>query len=466
MKFYNREKEMQLFKRLERSKGLKFIVIKGLRRIGKTRLILEFLKNKKSVYIFVPKGKTVSLFLEDICSELNMPRFTRLLDFFRYAFDNNEYVFFDEFQNFYFMDKSIYSEIQKLVDEYSNKEKNITVFVTGSSYSLMKKIFSDYSKALYGRRDLEIILKEFDIATVIQILNEMKIKNIEDQIKFWSIFGGVPKFYSIIEKLDIHSFSEFEKLFKNYLRMFFEEGNAILISEFGGDYKIFFSILEAVASGSTKLSEIASVFGSDVIKTNRYMSILRKEYNLLTRATPTLSRKKTRNTIYMLKNNYLDFWFVFLKKKEILLEQDRFEDLVKNFSTNFNKFLGKKFEKFCLEAVKNSLISLPFSPEITGPQWGKFKGEKGKNTYEIDIIALNEKTKQILFAECKWKDKVNTEKVLRELKEKAKYVDWYNDKRKEYYAIFAKSFSKRIKDKNVFLFDLGDMKKIFKKKNK
>jgi hypothetical protein len=97
-----------------------------------------------------------------------------------------------------------------------------------------------------------------------------------------------------------------------------------------------------------------------------------------------------------------------------------------------------------------------------GKQWGKFKGEKGKNTYEIDIVALNDKTMQILFAECKWKNNVNASKILQELKEKANYVGWHKNKRKEYYVLFAKSFKNRVNEKNVFCFDLNDIEKFLR----
>jgi hypothetical protein len=80
---------------------------------------------------------------------------------------------------------------------------------------------------------------------------------------------------------------------------------------------------------------------------------------------------------------------------------------------------------------------------------------------EIDIVALNEQPKEILFAECKWQDKVDAEKVLVELKEKSQYVEWNNEKRKEKYAVFAKSFSKKFRQKDVYLFDLKDMEKLF-----
>jgi uncharacterized protein len=81
---------------------------------------------------------------------------------------------------------------------------------------------------------------------------------------------------------------------------------------------------------------------------------------------------------------------------------------------------------------------------------------------EIDIVALNEKEKGILFAECKWKENVDVEAILSELKEKAKLVQWNLGGRKESYAIFAKSFKKRVK--GALLFDLKDMEKALKGK--
>ena len=155
MRFYNREKELKLLEKVARGKGTRFVIIKGLRRIGKTRTVLEFLKNKNNyAYIFVPKDKSKDLFLEEISQDLNIPKFFNLKDFFRYIFEKYNIVFLDEFQNFYYVDSSAYSELQRIIDEFRRKGKNLLLIVSGSSYSLMNKIFSEYSKALYGRRDL------------------------------------------------------------------------------------------------------------------------------------------------------------------------------------------------------------------------------------------------------------------------------------------------------------------------
>ena len=85
---------------------------------------------------------------------------------------------------------------------------------------------------------------------------------------------------------------------------------------------------------------------------------------------------------------------------------------------------------------------------------------------EIDIVGINEKTKQILFAECKWKDNVNPKPLLKELYEKKEYIKWNNEKRKESFAIFAKSFRRKINSfegKKVQCLDLKDIASMLKK---
>jgi len=107
-----------------------------------------------------------------------------------------------------------------------------------------------------------------------------------------------------------------------------------------------------------------------------------------------------------------------------------------------------------LELIRN-LRFFPFTK--IGKWWHKDK--------EIDIVVLNEKTKEVLFTECKWKNRVNAESICKELAEKAQHVQWHNEKRKESFAIFAKSFSKKIKEfdgRKVYCFDLRDLRHLLK----
>lgn len=463
MKFYNRENELGLLKKVLDAKGTRFIIVKGIRRVGKTRAVLEALKRKGYAYVFIPKGKTSGSFLEEISGELNIPRFVTLKDFLRYILEKYKFVFLDEFQNFYYMEKSVYSDMQKIIDEFKRANRNICIFVAGSSYSLMNKIFSDYSKALYGRRDLEITLNELDVMDVFKILEDLNIKNIEDKIKFWSIFGGVPKFYELVEIFSPKTFEEFiDTTFSTNFKSWLDEGNTILKSEFGGEYKTYYTVMEAIAYGKTRLSEIASVFNNNITQTNRYITMLRKEYNLVMRVDPLISRP--RFSIYVIKNNFFKFWFRFVKRYESYYEQGLVNEIIESFKKNFNSYIGTAFEALCRELVKEKVVFKELFFTKVGRQGGRIPGKpKGKNTYEIDLVALNEKSKEILFAECKWKSKVNAKKVLEELVEKADYVEWNKEQRKEYFAVFAKSFRKRIEEfegKKVYCIGLGELKEM------
>jgi len=84
---------------------------------------------------------------------------------------------------------------------------------------------------------------------------------------------------------------------------------------------------------------------------------------------------------------------------------------------------------------------------------------------EIDIVAINEGTKEILFCECKWRNRNVDWGIVEELKQKAQLVDWHNKIRKERFLVVSKSgFTKncleKMHDEDVLHWDLGDIKKI------
>ncbi len=470
LKFYNRNEELSLLNELTSSRGLKFIVIYGRRRIGKTRLIQEFLTNKEHTYIFVPKDKTVDLFLDELSNSENIPKFTRFYDLLRFLFETKKYVFFDEFQNFYYMDKSIYSDIQKLIDEYKHKEIDISLLVSGSSFSLMKKILGDHSYPLYGRADIMMKLPPLDLKTVMDMLSDIGIKDISEMIKFYAVFGGVPKYYEHIGRFKALEFESAINImfFDQNMPFLKDEGKAVLISEFGGEYKIYFSILEAIASGKTTVGEIANIFEGKSGTASRYLDVLRNEYELVRRETPiTEDPRKSRIGIYRLNDNFLKFWFAFIKRYESFYEQGRVDELKRIFFENYVAFVGEAFEdiskKFCVK--KNSTGSFPFRFDTIGKWWGSFVDEGSKKAVEIDLVALNEKSKEILFIECKWQELKLTEaqKILDLLIKKSKFVPWKIKDRVEYFGIIGKKIEgkEKLMEKGYFTFDIRDFESLY-----
>jgi len=107
-------------------------------------------------------------------------------------------------------------------------------------------------------------------------------------------------------------------------------------------------------------------------------------------------------------------------------------------------------------------VLFPDTSQKVGKWW--YKGT------EIDIVALNERTAKIVFCECKWSNKKTNKKIIFDLKEKAKHVDWRNDSRKEEYCIISRGgFTPAARElieneDDVSGFDLADIERILSRK--
>ena len=243
---------------------------------------------------------------------------------------------------------------------------------------------------------------------------------------------------------------------------FYREGLYLLAEEFN-DFSTYSLILHALAEGKTKLSEISSHTDLEGKKISAYLDILEHLGFIQAMVPVTKKEKKFRGRSYLIADSFLEFWFRFINQHRSMIELGQQEQLLLSLQGEINSFIGRKFEKVCQQFLHYNPI---FAFNRIGKEWGNMPaGESGKDTYEIDLCAVNEKTKEILFGECKWQSKVDAQVILRELQKKASYVQWFDKQRKEYYVLFAKSFRyKNIDEKNVFLFDLNDMEREWKKR--
>ena len=160
---------------------------------------------------------------------------------------------------------------------------------------------------------------------------------------------------------------------------------------------------------------------------------------------------------YTLSDNFFNFWFKFIWSNKECLEKVIFEDAYAIIEKDFNSYMGFVFEN----AAKQLLLkNKPFEFLKIGRQWGKVP--KSKETYEIDLVALNDDKKEIGFFECKWQDltKNNALNILEKLKQKSKFVDWNLDNRKEHFGLIGKKIQDKeeLKKQGFFAWDLDDFK--------
>jgi len=414
LKFYNREQDLEtlnkVYTQCRESYG-KITVLTGRRRIGKTLLAKKYAEDKESLYLFTSK-KAEQLLCEEFLAEYENFRdekfigtinsFVELFELFLKLGIKKEFVLIiDEFQEFRNINKSIFSEIQKLWDKYKF-ETHIHIIFIGSIYSLMIDIFQNEKEPLYGRADNIMYIKPFKPSVIKEILVDYKSFNSENLFYNYLITGGVPRYQEIL--IENRCFTKDEILDKILTKdsFFIEEGRNLLIQEFGKEYGIYFSILELISTGRTSRSEIENILGKSI---GGYLEKLENEYDIIIKVKPVGAKRDSRNQKYAIKDNFVKFWFRFIYKNMTIIQNERFDYLKELINRDLSTYAGPILEKLFIEIMNES-------PKygLIGTYW-----EKG-NQNEIDIVAVDDIIKEIYFAEVK----LNREKIkMGKLKEKS-----------------------------------------------
>ncbi len=453
IKFYNRDRELAV---LESVKKPFLAVIYGRRRIGKTALSLKFVEDKNHIYFFVNPKKSENLLLEEFAEilrkKLNLKEYVRPKnweEFFSLLFKYKGVVVFDEFQWFLDVNKSVPFILQKYWDTEKNKPSFI---LTGSVMGMVKKLFEEEGSPLFKRSDVTIPLKELELPVVFDILEDLRIKNIEKKFEFYLIFGGVPYYYKFVDKYGVRDIKTcLKKLVFDELGSLKNEVEDVMVEAFKREYKTYLSILLAIAEGKTKMEEISSYAGVKHTSLPYYLNDLMEHLGIVEKHRISFKKKY----VYHVKDRFYNFWLRYVYRNSSV---ENLELLFEKVMEDINSFFGWSFEV----TVKENILKIFNNFERKMKYYGIFREHVERKVFDIDVLALNEKTKEILFAECKWKDKVNAEKVCKELVEKSCYVEWNNRDRKESLAVFAKSFSKRIDEfegRKVYCFDLTDIER-------
>lgn len=414
MKFYGRKEELAILQELDgqaNHEGIMTVLV-GRRRIGKTVLSLEHVKNKKYIYLFVARKNEKLLceeYIEEIKSQYDYPIFGEIKHFkdvflalLEIAKKEKITLIIDEFQEFFNINPSVYSDIQKLWDLHA-KQTQLHVIFIGSVYSLMNKIFRDKKEPLFGRTNRLIHVSPFSIETLKMILKEHECLSDNSLLDFYALTGGVPKYIDYLLKNGARDQKTIlDQIFRKD-SLLLNEGRAMLVSEFGKDHATYFSILELIGRGRTSRSEIESVLEKDV---GGYLQRLEHDYDVISIHKPINVKPNSRVQKYIIKDNFLVFWFRFIYHQRTAVEIGSFDYLRQIIARDYTTFLGRMLERLYrqlfIESKKYNQI---------GSYW-----ERG-NKNEIDLVAINDLEKTITIAEVK----INKEKInLKVLKEKAK----------------------------------------------
>ncbi|WP_084728057.1 ATP-binding protein [Thermosipho atlanticus] len=464
MKFIDRIDEMNFLEKEYNKKTSSFVVLYGRRRVGKTRLIKEFIKNKNSVYFLATEENEIEniktfqniLYLKYKNPLLSNNKVLSWNDLF-YIISTLDLtkklvIVIDEFQYLLQSNKGFSSILQKAWDEYL-KGKNIMLIISGSTLSMIKREVLSYSSPLYGRRTGQINLKPIRFEYFKDFFENKDI----DLIELYSLTGGVPKY---IEMLEVKKgiYNTIKENFLNVNSYFFEEPYFLLEKELK-DIGSYFSLMKVIANGNNKLGKISASLGIKQTSLSYYLKNL-IELDILEREVPVGEKnpQTSKRGLYKIKDKFLDFWFKFVYPYKSYIEIGNIDFVMNIIKKSFiERHVSFVYEDISREKLieLNLKNKLPIKLSKIGRWWEK--------DTEIDIVGIDDNNNPILFGECKYtKSPVDLDVYYLLVEKSKKLLRNENINLENLYFVFfsyngyTKSFIEKVKkEKNILIFE-GD----------
>ncbi|MCH4005509.1 MAG: ATP-binding protein [Lactobacillus crispatus] len=440
--FIGRKNELATLEQLYDSNQFQFAVIYGRRRIGKTALINEFLKDKTAIYFTGLEEKAAdslnrfSAAIYDYIDPNNTAKssFSTFDEAFKkiaeLAKKQRVILAIDEYPYLAKSYPTISSLIQYYIDHFFAKT-NLFLILCGSSMSFMENQVLAYKSPLYGRRTAQFKLLPFSLNEAQAMLPHASKK---DVFIMNSICGGIPQYLSYMDDQK-NVFENIDHTFLQRNTPLFEEPNNLLKQELR-DPSAYNSIINAIAMGASKQNKIAINSHITVTTINSYLTNL-IELGIISKIVPVTeaNNPRTKHTLYEISDGMFRFWYTFVGPNISLIERGAGKAVLAQIEDQLPKYLGKEFEKLAQDymwakVLDKDLIPVPF--QHLGYWWGT--DPKTKRKEELDVVGLAADKINAYFGECKWRNEPVSSSVLETLINRSNLINYS----KKHYYLFSK----------------------------
>ena len=435
--FIGRKRELDKLNEMYDRNAFECAIIYGRRRVGKTSLIQEFIKDKRAIY-FLSLETSERVNLENFSKsvwrlamgKLRTPpvfaNFTNALEAVGdLSGDERLILVIDEYPYLANSVQGISSILQAQIDTRFINSK-LFLILCGSSMSFMEHQVLGYKSPLYGRRTAQFKIQPFNFFESIGFHENYSAY---DNALVYGITGGIPHYLSKLDGKKSLKMNITDSFFTPFSYLFEEPSN--LLKQELREPQMYNDIITAVATGSSRLNEIATKTGLDTAICSKYLRSL-ITLGIVKKERPILE-EKSKKTNYRLADNMFRFWYRFVPQNISLIHSGAADEVYNSIEQQIPAYMGEVFEEICIQYLwKESLAGrLPFRLRDAGRWWGTDPIRKCEQ--EIDIIAFSED--RAIFCECKWTNKPVGSAVLDGLFEKSLM---FNFKEKHYY-LFSKS---------------------------
>jgi AAA+ ATPase superfamily predicted ATPase len=305
-------------------------------------------------------------------------------------------------------DPAMLSSLQYAWDQHFQKS-GLVIVLCGSHVRVMETLLSRQSP-LFGRMTAQWHLEPLPFSSLSEFFPKW---NADERVAVYAILGGIPAYINWLDpKLDL--IANIRQVILSPGSMFLAEPDFLLYDEVR-EPNSYLAVMKAIGSGAHTLTEIGERAFIPSTSVNFYLNTLqalRLVERRLPVTQPKAERGRSRSGRYHLSDPYFRFYFQFL---EPFLSSSPFDpdQVIEAIRRNLRAFVGgTAFEDLARQWVwaQGKAGQLPFTPDSIGSHWSR--------RVQIDVVALNWKTHEILLGECKWGSDRIDRQVVRELVEK------------------------------------------------
>ena len=430
--FVNRTEELSRLHTLYESSDAELAVIYGRRRLGKTALVKQSLEQYDDAIVYQAKQKTSELQLQQFIEVAveTYPGVERIRQDWEavlgYLAEQDAIVVLDEFPYLVEQEASLPSVLQAMFD-HDLDDSAATFVLVGSSISMMEEAALLGNSPLYGRSSLKLDIRQLPFDAAMTFFDDASTA--DEQVLTWGVFGGVPYYLEEISS-DKSLGENIHRTILSRHGTLHDEPDYVLRMELTEPTR-YFSILEAIAGGSTSRNEIAGTTGIDYNQLSKYLNRLSR-LRLVNQHVPiTEQKERSKRSRYRIRDPFFRFWFHF-----VYGTGDQFDELGAEaydvlIEPELADFVSPSFEALCCSALRELY---PASTITETGQW--WYGE-----HEIDVVGLTV-GETLIVGECKFQQSPLGYDAFSNLRDHADELRWTpstGGDRTEKYALFSRS---------------------------
>lgn len=417
--FIGRERELRALEDLYQGRASAFVPIYGRRRVGKSELILRFLRKKPHVYYVgkrAPAALQIREFLQTAAESLGEPLLATapndqwkpalLAAVERWKGPGKLIIALDEFQWIADESPELASVLQECWDRHFRDSGKIVLIVCGSFVGFMEREVLGRKSPLYGRRTAQIKLQPFGYREAARFHPSYSLV---DQARTYFACGGVPHYLRCFDS-ERSVETNITSMFLNPLGPLYHEPEFLLREELR-EVEKYSAILMSLATGSKGVTELGLETG--IGRGVQYHLQQLVELGYAARRFPLTGGPPQRTSVrYALEDPLLRFWFRFVYPvRSLLAGESPQRSFSGRIAPQLDSYFGGCFERLCREALPELYLKQGVSAAFeVGEYWSK--------DTQIDLVAVREDGWTDL-GECKWGTVRSLRPVLRELVGKA-----------------------------------------------